>query len=144
MPESMTGSGAVNRGTPIRVGILGAGNMGSLHAGILSSDPRVRIVAVADREPKRARNLATGLDARPCADLKAILAEGIDALYVTTPNTAHVEPTIQALNAGVHVFCEKPFACSLEDAQRIVEAAARSNAVYQGGHNRRFAPAYDF
>jgi myo-inositol 2-dehydrogenase/D-chiro-inositol 1-dehydrogenase len=140
----MTAPVAVKEHACIRVGILGAGNMGSLHAGILANDPRVRIVTVADREPERAENLARRLNARPCADLKAILAEGIDALYVTTPNTTHVEPTIQALGAGVHVFCEKPFACSLSDARRIVKAAARSNAVYQGGHNRRFAPAYLF
>jgi myo-inositol 2-dehydrogenase/D-chiro-inositol 1-dehydrogenase len=121
----MTAPAAMRGDTRIRVGILGAGNMGSLHAGILSSDPPVRIVTVADRETERAKNLATRLDARPCADPGTVLAEGIDALYGTTPNTTHVEPTIAA-------------------AKRIAKAAARSNAVYQGGHNQRFAPAYLF
>jgi myo-inositol 2-dehydrogenase/D-chiro-inositol 1-dehydrogenase len=131
-------------GPPIRVGVLGAGHMGDLHAEILCHDPRVRIVAVADTEPERCQSFAARFGARPFPGLGAMLDEGIDALYITTPNTTHAGPTIEALGANVNVFCEKPFASSLEEAHRIVESAGRSRGVYQGGHNRRFAPAYRF
>ena len=68
--------------------------------------------------------------------------ESCDAIYITTPNTKHTELAIAAAQAGKHVFCEKPMATSLADAQAVLDAAARSSAVFQVGHNRRFAPVY--
>lgn len=65
-------------------------------------------------------------------------------MYVTTPNTRHVPATVAALRGNLHVFCEKPMATSLDDARQVVEAAQASRAVYQVGHNRRFAPVYRY
>jgi myo-inositol 2-dehydrogenase/D-chiro-inositol 1-dehydrogenase len=128
----------------LKVGILGAGHMGSVHAGILARDDRVKIAAVADLLPEKREALAQRVGGDSFPDVDSILDSGIEVLYITTPNTTHAVPTIKALQRGVHVFCEKPFATSVEEAEKILEAFGQSKVVYQGGHNRRFAPNYRF
>src|SRR5205085_413848 len=73
-----------------------------------------------------------------------LLDSGVNAVYVTTPNTQHAPTVLAALARNVHVFSEKPMATSLTDAAQIRTAAGQSTAIYQPGHNRRFAPAYQF
>src|SRR5206468_915521 len=73
-----------------------------------------------------------------------LLDAGVDAVYVTTPNTKHAPAVLAALARNVHVFSEKPMATSLAEAKHIRAAAQESKAIYQVGHNRRFSPAYVF
>ena len=127
--------------TKLKSGIIGAGYMGGVHAGILARDERVRILAVHDIATESAKRLANSCGAR-VAKTAAELIEGCDAVYVTTPNTKHTEVAIAAAGAGKHVFCEKPMATNLADAQAVLDAANKSGAVFQVGHNRRFAPVY--
>jgi myo-inositol 2-dehydrogenase / D-chiro-inositol 1-dehydrogenase len=70
------------------------------------------------------------------------LIETSGAVYITTPNTRHTELALAAIKAGKHVFCEKPMATNLDDARKVMVAAGESRAVFQVGHNRRFAPVY--
>lgn len=126
----------------LRVGILGAGYMGTTHATILARDQRVKVTALADTDQARAEALAPKVGAKAVASLQALLDAGAEALFITTPNTTHTEPVLTALKTGVHVFSEKPMATSLAEAGQIREAAARGPGLYQVGHNRRFAPAY--
>ena len=128
----------------VKVGILGAGFIGRVHALTLRGDPRVKIVGIADIVPEAASRLASEVGSRAYPSLEALLEAGIDALYVTTPNTQHVRPVLTALEHGIHVFSEKPMATSLADAWQIREAARTSKAVYQLGFNRRFANVYQF
>ncbi|MFC2023824.1 Gfo/Idh/MocA family protein [Chloroflexota bacterium] len=128
----------------IKVGIVGAGNMGRTHAQILQQDARVKIQGITDIATARAQELADSAGCRVFLDVEELLADGVDAVYVTTPNTRHVPATLAALERNVHVFCEKPMATSLEDARQVLDAARASEAVYQVGHNRRFAPVYRY
>ena len=128
----------------VKVGIVGAGNMGAMHARNLAADERVEIAGVADVVAAKAEALARETRSRAFASVEALLDTGVDALYVTTPNTKHPPVVLAALARGVHVFSEKPMATSLEEARQIRDAARRSQAIYQVGHNRRFAPAYRF
>jgi myo-inositol 2-dehydrogenase/D-chiro-inositol 1-dehydrogenase len=128
----------------LRVGIVGAGHMGNVHAGILAQEPRVKIVGVVDTQSVKRNEFARRYGIPSFPSLDGLLDLGIDILYITTPNTVHTEPTIKALERNIHVFCEKPFATNLDEARQIVAASTNSKAVYQGGHNRRFAPAYRF
>lgn len=129
---------------PVRVGILGAGFIGRIHALNLRGDPRVELVGIADAVPRAAERLAAEAATRPLPDLGALLDARPDAVYVATPNAHHVAPVLAALGAGVHVFSEKPMATSLADARRIRDAARSSRAIYQIGFNRRFASVYRF
>lgn len=127
-----------------RVGILGAGFIGRIHALNLRKDSRVQLVGIADVVPEPAARLAAEAGTKSFPSLEALFDAGINAVYITTPNTMHVDPVLRALSAGVHVFSEKPMATSLEGAWVIREAAKRGNRVYQLGFNRRFANVYAF
>ncbi|HJT66673.1 MAG TPA: Gfo/Idh/MocA family oxidoreductase [Pyrinomonadaceae bacterium] len=123
------------------VGIIGAGYIGNVHAGILARDERIQLTAVHDIDHERAAKLARAHDAH-VATTPAEVIERCDAVYITAPNTQHVALTLAALDAGKHVFCEKPLAIKIDDARTVYTKAKDVRSVVQVGHNRRFAPVY--
>src|SRR5262245_35164544 len=125
----------------IRVGIIGAGYIGGVHALILARDERVQLSAVHDVDQQRAAKLARAHEAYVAAT-PTELFKRCDAVYITTPNTQHVALTLAALDAGKHVFCEKPLATNITDAKSVFSKANESKSVLHVGHNRRFAPVY--
>jgi myo-inositol 2-dehydrogenase / D-chiro-inositol 1-dehydrogenase len=125
----------------IKVGIIGAGYIGGVHASALAGDKRALVASVYDVWAERAEQLARQTGARISESAEQLI-EASDAVYITTPNTKHIALALEALAAGKHVFCEKPMATNVEDARRVMEAAAQSSQVFQVGHNRRFAPVY--
>jgi myo-inositol 2-dehydrogenase/D-chiro-inositol 1-dehydrogenase len=125
----------------LKVGIIGAGYIGSTHASILARDERVEITSIHDLLPAAARRLADTCNARVFETANEVITQS-DAVYITTPNTKHTELAIAAAEAGKHVFCEKPMATSVADGQAVYDASLKSGAVFQVGHNRRFAPVY--
>jgi myo-inositol 2-dehydrogenase / D-chiro-inositol 1-dehydrogenase len=127
--------------TKLKIGIIGAGYIGGVHAGILARDERVEILAVHDLAIESAERLVKSWGARVAKNAAEVI-ESCDAVYITTPNTKHRDVAIAAAEAGKHVFCEKPMATSLADAQAVLDAATKSRVVFQVGHNRRFAPVY--
>jgi myo-inositol 2-dehydrogenase/D-chiro-inositol 1-dehydrogenase len=124
-----------------RIGFAGAGFIANHHAAALSAMPGVTIVAIQEPDTIRADAFASVYGVRVVPSFDALL-DGIDALYICSPNTLHAHSTIAALDAGIHVFCEKPPAVTLADAQRILDAASRAKGVYQLGLNQRFAPVH--
>lgn len=127
--------------TKLKVGIIGAGYIGGVHAAILARDERVYIAAVHDVAHEKMQHLANSCGAKAAPNAQEVI-ESCDAVYIATPNTRHTELAIAAATSGKHVFCEKPMATSLAEAQAVLDAAAKSDAVFQVGHNRRFAPVY--
>lgn len=125
----------------IKVGIIGAGYIGGVHASVLARDERVIVSAVHDIERERAERLARTTGATISDDAEQLL-RNVDAVYITTPNTKHTELALVAIDAGRHVFCEKPMATTLENAKAVLDRALASSRVFQVGHNRRFAPVY--
>src|SRR5215204_6405525 len=123
----------------IKVGIIGAGFIAGVHASVLASDDRVELVAIHDVVAECAEKLARTCNAK-IAQSAAEVIDACDAVYVTTPNTKHVELALAAASANKHVFCEKPLATTVPDARLVVEAAEKSAGIFQVGHNRRFAP----
>lgn len=118
----------------LKIGLIGGGFMSGVHRGNLERDARVEISGVYDVDIAKAGALAV-------ASVDALIDKS-DAVYIVSPNTTHVATALQALAAGKHIFCEKPMATTLEDAQRLHAAASASDKVFQVGHNRRFAPVY--
>jgi myo-inositol 2-dehydrogenase/D-chiro-inositol 1-dehydrogenase len=125
----------------IRIGIIGAGYIAGVHAGILARDERVKLVAVHDVVPECAERLARSHEALVASTPDDVI-ERSDAVFITTPNTRHVPLAIAAVDAGKHVFCEKPLATTIADAAAVYEKAQQGKGVFQIGHNRRFAPVY--
>jgi myo-inositol 2-dehydrogenase/D-chiro-inositol 1-dehydrogenase len=125
----------------IKIGIIGAGYIGGVHAGVLARDERVSVSAIYDPVDQRAESLSLSSGATAAKSAEALIASS-DAVYITTPNTKHTELAVAAAAAGKHVFCEKPLATNLTDARQVLDAAQNTRAVFQVGHNRRFAPVY--
>jgi myo-inositol 2-dehydrogenase/D-chiro-inositol 1-dehydrogenase len=138
---AQTGSRKERSGMPHRIGIVGAGGVASIHAAILAKDSRVKLQSFFDVELPRAQAMVGSFGAQAARSMEELLKE-CDAVYVCTPNTTHEEVAMRVLEAGKHVFCEKPFALNLESATRLRNRAVSSGLVYQVGHNRRFAPVY--
>ena len=126
---------------PHKIGIVGAGGVASIHAAILAKDSRVNLQHVFDVDLARAQAMVARFGGSAARSLQELLAES-DAVFVCTPNTTHEDVATQVLQAGKHVFCEKPFALNLQSAGRLRDLAERSGVIYQIGHNRRFAPVY--
>jgi myo-inositol 2-dehydrogenase/D-chiro-inositol 1-dehydrogenase len=125
----------------LKIGIMGAGYIAGVHAGVLACDDRVQITAIYDTDPAAAERMARAHNATAVATVLEVL-ERSDAVYITTPNTQHVSLAIAAIETGKHVFCEKPLATKVVDAETVFEKSKESPAIFQVGHNRRFAPVY--
>lgn len=129
---------------PLRVALIGCGNIGArVHAPAYAHIPRAQLVAVCDVQPDRAQAVAQATGAEPVLDYHAILArDDVDAVDIALPTYLHASVAIEALAAGKHVFCEKPIAATLEEAEAMLEAAQRARRFLMVGHVRRFDPRY--
>lgn len=125
---------------PLRVGVWGVGTWGEKHARVYAEHPGVTLVGVHDRDDDRARAVAARWGCEAFASAEALLAR-VDAVSVAVPTEAHRAAVEQAAAAGRHVLVEKPMAGRLEDADAMLEAAARGGIQLQVGHVERFNPA---
>jgi myo-inositol 2-dehydrogenase / D-chiro-inositol 1-dehydrogenase len=127
--------------TKIKIGLIGAGYIAGVHAAILSTDNRAEVFSIYDVETQQGQKLARSCNARAAGSADEVI-DRCEAVYITTPNTKHVALAKAAIAAGKHVFCEKPMATNVEDAGAVLNAAKDGKAIFQVGHNRRFAPVY--
>jgi myo-inositol 2-dehydrogenase/D-chiro-inositol 1-dehydrogenase len=125
---------------PVRVALIGAGRIGTSHAQILAHRVAgAQLVAVSDPRPDAAHALATQLEVRAETDPAALFADpDVEAVVITAASTAHTELVVAAAAAGKAIFCEKPMAMDLADADRAVAAAQAAGVPLQVGFNRRF------
>ncbi|MFW9265800.1 Gfo/Idh/MocA family oxidoreductase [Pseudomonas sp. NR3] len=129
----------------VRLGLIGAGRMGSFH-GLTAARhiPGAYLAAIADPTPGQAERLAAELGAgKVHTDPQQLLNDpDIDAVLIAAPARSHAELVISAAQAGKSVFCEKPMAVTLEEADRAIAAAADARVTLQVGFNRRFAKSF--
>jgi myo-inositol 2-dehydrogenase/D-chiro-inositol 1-dehydrogenase len=119
----------------LRVGIVGGGWIAQRHAPALVAADGVELVAACDSDLARAQLVAGATAARAYERWEEMLEhESLDALWVCTPPLTHRDPAVAALEAGIHVYVEKPIARTLPDAEAIVASAARSRAVCAVGY----------
>jgi predicted dehydrogenase len=122
--------------------LIGCGEIGRLRAQALGRSPSSRLTAVSDLDPARAAAVASPYGAAVEPDWRSLLhRQDVDAVIVSTPPSLHAEMAIEALNAGKHVLCEKPLARSLEECERMIAAAERSQRFLATGFNYRFYPS---
>jgi myo-inositol 2-dehydrogenase/D-chiro-inositol 1-dehydrogenase len=128
---------------PIRIGLLGAGRMGRVHAAHLSRLEGVELVAVADVCGDAARQCASALGVPAVFDAsEPVLASAeVDAVLICTATDTHAALVAQAAHHGKHVFCEKPLALDLASIDRALAEVEAAGVVFQVGFNRRFDPA---
>ncbi|MFN5515246.1 MAG: Gfo/Idh/MocA family oxidoreductase [Cyanobacteriota bacterium] len=126
---------------PIRIGVIGVGNMGQHHTRVLSLMKDVEFIGISDL------NLERGLDTASKYRVKFFeryqdMLEHVDAVCVAVPTRLHHSVGMACLQAGVHTLIEKPIAASISEAESLVNAAAESHCILQVGHIERFNPAF--
>lgn len=131
--------------SPVRLCILGAGRAGAVHArNVRFNSGDADVVAVVDEDLARAQLLAAEVGGEGYTTLARALAAagGIDAVVIATPTFSHRDLAVEALDAGLHVLCEKPMALSAIECDEMIAAAARADRVLQIGFVRRFQPEF--
>jgi predicted dehydrogenase len=123
---------------PLRIGLVGAGSMGALHARVVSQAVRTELAWVADPDPERGRQIAARYESvwLPEPDL-----DRIDAVIVAAPTQFHHALAAPIIDAGVPLLLEKPLADTLEQSRDLVERAQRRGSVLMCGLLERFNPA---
>ena len=127
---------------PVRWGVIGLGWFGEIHADTLADMPGIELTALCTRRPDRLRELAERYDvAGSYTDYRELLQDAsVDAVSITTHLHDHREIAVAALQAGKHVFLEKPMAPTVDDCNQIIEAARESSGLFMVGHICRFDP----
>lgn len=125
----------------LRAGLFGAGAFGGFVAKALATSGPVQITAVASRTSDHAAALASELGAAVQPSYEALCAtKGLDLIILCTPPSFHARQTLAALDAGLNVFVEKPLATSLEDAERVLKAAATVGRVVAVDYPMIYSP----
>ena len=128
----------------LRIGVLGVGRMGILHAkNVSGSASRAELVAVADPIKKLSRMAARKFGVRAYDSATEMLRkEELDGVLIVTPTSLHAKHVALAAEASVPILLEKPIALTLKDAHKIVSIVRRSGVKFQLGYNRRFDRSY--
>jgi len=126
----------------LRIAVVGVGHLGKHHARILATLHGVDLVAVVDKNPARAEEIAAA--SRTAALTDATQLDGrVDAVTLAVPTELHHEISLPFLRAGIPVLVEKPMARTLTEADAMIDAAARAGVALAVGHTERFNPAVD-
>lgn len=115
--------------------------MGGMHASVYRQLQACELVGVSDRNPERAAKFGREHGC-PVFETQEALTEAVDAVDVCLPTDLHSDASVAALAAGRHVFCEKPMALTLEEADRMISAADAAGKQLMIGHCIRFWPEY--
>jgi predicted dehydrogenase len=128
----------------LRAAICGAGHWGTrLIQSVQGKSGKIGIVTAVTRNPADKRPLAERFGLALTASYTDVLADAaVDAVVLATPHSQHAAEIIAAAKAGKHVFCEKPFTLTVEDAQAAIAACQAAGVTLHVGFNRRYAPAY--
>jgi len=127
----------------LRIGVVGAGVMGSNHARVLAGMPGVTLAGIADPDEKQ-RDFVSGVLGCPTvADVDGLIALKPDAITIAAPTHLHRDIALACIARGIHVLVEKPIASNVEEGREIIAAARRAKVTLMVGHVERFNPAVD-
>lgn len=126
----------------MRIGLLGAGRIGSCHAATLAALDAVGDLVIADADGARASALARRLGVRAAATVDEVFAERPDALVIATTTASHAGLIIRAARAGLPTYCEKPIATDLPGTVAALREVEAAGTLLQMGFQRRFDAGY--
>lgn len=127
----------------VRLGVIGLGNMGSLHCKLLQKTPQLELAAGCDVDTERLSKITGRYGCAGFTDARELLkARVCDAVLVATPHYSHTTIGIDALNRGYHLMVEKPISVHKADAIRLINAHKNDNQVFAAMFNQRTNPAY--
>ncbi|MFI6810205.1 Gfo/Idh/MocA family oxidoreductase [Streptomyces luteogriseus] len=126
----------------MRIGVIGTGRIGTIHANTLSRHREVGSLILTDADAARAQELAHRLGETAAPGVEEIFRWGVDAVVITTATSAHAELIGRAARSGLPVFCEKPIALDLPGSLTAIAEVEAAGTVLQMGFQRRFDAGY--
>jgi len=126
---------------PVKVGVIGIGNMGWHHARVLSLLRDAELVGVADPDAQRSQLATEQFNCLWFPDYRDLLND-VEAVCIAVPTLLHHSVGLTCLHAGRHVLMEKPIAASEDEASELIFAAKQAERLLQVGHIERFNPAF--
>jgi UDP-N-acetylglucosamine 3-dehydrogenase len=129
--------------SPLRMGVVGVGVMGSNHARVLADLAGVSLIGVADPDHRPREMVSAALACRAFGDVSALLAAGVDAVTIAAPTHLHQELALCCIKRGVHVLVEKPIAPTVAEGRNIIAAARHAGVSLMVGHVERFNPTVE-
>ncbi|MGW4173457.1 Gfo/Idh/MocA family protein, partial [Streptomyces chartreusis] len=127
----------------MRIGVIGTGRIGTIHANTLSRHRDVGSLILTDADVPRAQELAHRLGETAAPGVDEIFRWGVDAVVITTATSAHAELIGRAARAGLPVFCEKPIALDLPGTLHAIGEVETAGTILQMGFQRRFDTGYE-
>ena len=126
----------------IRIGVIGAGRIGKVHAKTIVRNPKARLAYIADAMPRAAQDLADQHGAKVASVDEIMKAKDVDAVLIGSPTGFHAEQIQAASNAGKAIMCEKPVSLSVESIHETLKVVAANKSILMIGFNRRFDPSF--
>ena len=125
----------------LKVGVLGAGHLGKIHLRLLNQSEKYELVGFFDPFEENALKVAAEFGYTKFDSMEALIA-AVDVVDIVTPTLQHFECAKLAIEAGKHIFIEKPIANTVEEAEAIIALANKHGVKGQVGHVERFNPAF--
>jgi predicted dehydrogenase len=125
----------------IRIGVVGAGHLGKIHARILARMPQFQLIGIVDPYEPARQEVAAQHGTAPFTSHEELVGR-VDAAVIAAPTGLHHAIGLDLMRAGIHLLMEKPLAPTLIEADELVETARRSRVVLQVGHVERFNPVF--
>ncbi|ABE38856.1 oxidoreductase-like [Rhodopseudomonas palustris BisB5] len=127
--------------SPLRIGVIGAGVMGTNHGRVLAGLPGVSLVGIVDPLEEHRSRAVELIGCRTFATVDELLLAGVDAVTIAAPTHLHHDIALTCIGRGVHTMVEKPIASTVAEGRDIVAAARRAGVTLMVGHVERFNPA---
>jgi predicted dehydrogenase len=125
----------------LKVGVLGAGHLGKIHLRLLNQSEKYELVGFYDAFEENANKVAAEFGYKKFDSIAELIA-AVDVIDIVTPTLQHFECAKQVIEAGKHIFIEKPISNTVEEAEEIIVLAKKHNVKGQVGHVERFNPAF--
>lgn len=125
----------------LKIGVLGAGHLGKIHLRLLQTSNKYELVGFYDADEHHAKQIEKEFG-YPYFNKISELIKCVDVIDIVTPTTSHFEHAVKVIEAGKHIFIEKPITATVEEADKIVTLAEKYNIKGQVGHVERFNPAF--
>jgi len=125
----------------LRIGVIGAGHLGSIHLKLLKNIGAYELVGFYDHHEENALRVKKELKIQSFDSIES-LVEAVDVVDIVTPTLSHYDCALQALNKSKHIFIEKPVTNTVEEAKELIKLIEEANIKAQVGHVERFNPAF--
>lgn len=125
----------------LKVGVLGAGHLGKIHLRLLNQSEKYELVGFYDAFEENANKVTAEFGYKKFDSIAELIA-AVDVIDIVTPTMQHFECAKQVIEAGKHIFIEKPISNTVEEAEEIIALAKKHNVKGQVGHVERFNPAF--